>query len=160
MSQVRKGSPSDEAGVLRGDVIMTFEKRPLEEAREFFEMLTTVTPDQLLRLEIWRDAKTVEVQVIATEFPDERVLDLVESLLGMRLQNSRRQGFLGVAVRPESAAAVRGIQRGDLLVALSGRALNEPDELRRAILGLRGQHRVMLVVERQGRRYPVIFPRG
>ena len=160
VSQVRKGSPSDEAGVLRGDVIMTFEKRPLEEAREFFEMLTTVTPDQVLRLEIWRDAKTVEVQVIATEFPDERILDLVESLLGMRLQDSRRQGFLVVAVRPESAAAVRGIQRGDLLVALSGRALKDPDELRRAILGLRGQHRVMLVVERQGRRYPVTFPRG
>ncbi|MED5261198.1 MAG: trypsin-like peptidase domain-containing protein, partial [Myxococcota bacterium] len=48
VSGVRGDSPAHEAGILRGDIITAFESRPLKEARRFFEMLATVTPDQSL----------------------------------------------------------------------------------------------------------------
>jgi len=155
VSGVRRESPADEAGIVRGDIITTFENRPLKEARRFFEMLATVTPDQTLRIEIWRNSETLEVSVVARKFPDAYVTELAESILGTRLSETPRPGFLVANVRPDSAAARVGIQRGDILVRLGGQMLGGPDDLRRAVLGLRGKYRALLVVERGGRHYPV-----
>ena len=42
-----------------------------------------------------------------------------------------------------------------VVVRIGGRILAGPDEFRRAVLGLRGKYRALLVVERGGRHYPV-----
>ena len=105
VSGVRRDSPAGEAGIQRGDIITTFENRPLKEARRFFEMLATVTPDQTLRIEIWRDSTIVEVSVVARKFPDAYVTELAESILGTLLSEANRPGYRVANVRTDSAAA-------------------------------------------------------
>ncbi len=155
VSGVRRGSPASEAGIQRGDIITSFENRPLSEARRFFEMLATVTPDQALRIEIWRDSAVVEVTVVARKFPDAYVIELARSMLGTQLSERSQAGYRVAKVRTDSAAARAGIQRGDIVVRIGGQILTGPDEFRRAVLGLRGKYRALLVVERGGRHYPV-----
>ena len=155
---VRDDSPARRAGVVRGDIVTSFNGRPLRQARRFFEMLETATPGQQLVLSIWRTPDIIEVQVTVEEFPSSRVPALAESLLGTRLAGTARGGFTITQVRPESAAARIGLRPGDLLVALSGRALTDGDQLKRAVLGLRGQVRALIVVERAGQRYPLALP--
>ena len=155
---VRDNSPAQRAGVVRGDIVTSFNGRPLREARRFFEMLATATPGQKLVLSIWRTPDINEVQVTVEEFPSSLVPALAENLLGTRLAATPRGGFTITQVRPESAAARIGLRPGDLLVALSGRALTDDDDLKRAVLGLRGQPRALIVVERAGQRYPLALP--
>ncbi len=155
VSGVRRDSPASEAGIQRGDIITSFENRPLSEARRFFEMLATVTPDQALRIEIWRDSAVVEATVVARKFPDAYVTDLAQNILGTLLSKRSQPGYRVATVRTDSAAARVGIQRGDIVVRIGGQILTGPDEFRRAVLGLRGKYRALLVVERGGRHYPV-----
>ena len=152
---VQKDGPGEAAGIQRGDVVSSFDGRPLSSADRFFEMLRLVVPGQLMRMEIWRDGTKLEIETAAVELPKEAVPKLAESLLGIRLTARLGGGFEITGVRPSSSAAQIGIRTGDLLVGLSGQPLHDEASLRRTIAALRGQSRAVAVVQRGDRQYPV-----
>ncbi len=79
----------------------------------------------------------------------------------MELRRARGRGALGFevrSVRRGSPAASIGIKRGDLLLGINGAPLSDEAALRSAILGLRGQARALVVVQRRGARYHVTLP--
>lgn len=158
VNAVRDQSPAAQAGITRGDIVTSFNGRPLRHAKRFFEMLATATPGQQLILGLWREPDSVEVQVIVEEFPTSLVRGLAERLLGTSLVPIPNGGFRVAKVRTESAAAQIGLRPGDSLVALSGRVLADDEQLKRAVLSLRGQTRALIVVERAGQRYPLALP--
>jgi len=158
VNDVRASSPATRGGVRRGDIVTQFEGRPLPNARAFFEMLETVTSGQTLELEIWRDGGKRQVLVDAEEFPKELIPWLAEQLLGVELLPRESGGFEVERVRNGSGAAHGRIEAGDVILALNGRSLAGPEDLRRAVLELRGRKSAMLVVERAGGRYPVTIP--
>ena len=158
VNNVREKSPAVSAGVERGDIVTHFEGRPLANARAFFEMLETVTAGQNLELEIWREGAKREIVVVAEEFPDDLIPWLADQLLGMKLFPRQQGGFQVERVRAGSGAAISRIEAGDVILALNGRKLAGEEDLRRAVLALRGRPSAMLVVERGGGRYPVTIP--
>jgi serine protease Do len=159
VNRVRDPSPAREAGIRRGDVLTRLDGRPVASARGFFEMLETVTVGQELRLELWRDGKPRTRTARAEEIPDERVVQLVDDLLGLKLGLRGAGGHYVVqAVREGSGADRIGIQPGDLVLGINGRPLADGDALRRSALELRGRHRALVVVQRGGGRYHVTVP--
>jgi S1-C subfamily serine protease len=78
--------------------------------------------------------------------------------MGLTLSPSQRGGFVVNEVRAGSGAAAIGLRSGDLLLAIGGRGLTDPDALRRAVLALQGQHRALIVVARGGGRYHIALP--
>ena len=60
----------------------------------------------------------------------------------------------------ESGAARIGIQPGDRLLGINGKALKGGDVLRKALLNLRGRPRALIVVQRGVGRYRVQVPLG
>jgi serine protease Do len=159
VNRVRERSPARLAGIRRGDVVTRLDGRPLESARGFFEMLETVTVGQELRLDLWRNGKARSLTARADEIPDDRVTQLVEDLLGMKLgPHERGGGYVVRSVRAGSGAARIGIQPGDLVLGLNGRPLDDGDALRRSALELRGRQRAPVVVQRGSGRYHVSIP--
>lgn len=152
---VQEDGPGEEAGIQRGDVVSSFDGRPLASAERFFEMLRLVVPGQRMRMEIWRDGEKRELTLSAEELPEAVVPKLAESLLGMHLEPRLGGGFEITRVRPSSSAAQIGIRAGDLLVGLSGQPLRNEANLRRTVASLRGQTRAVAVVQRGERQYPV-----
>ncbi|MFP6578707.1 MAG: trypsin-like peptidase domain-containing protein [Myxococcota bacterium] len=155
VSGVRSESPAAVAGVVRGDVITSFEGRPFhsdEGAQRFLDLVETATPDQRLRLEVWREKQRFPLTVVAREFPHAVIFEMVEDILGTKLEPLADTGYAIVAVRTASRAARSGLRPGDRLVGLAGRALHDEDDLRRAVLSIRGRARVLLVVDRDGHR--------
>ena len=160
INRVRKGGPADRAGFERGDIVTKLDGRPVRSARSFFEMLGTVTDGQRLQIEAWRDSDFMEIAVVAEDIPDSLVAELTQQFLGMELQalDTEARGFVVQSVRSESASARIGIRRGDLLLGVNGLPLRTADDLRRAVLNLRGRDRALVVVQRGNGRYHVTIP--
>jgi S1-C subfamily serine protease len=154
--RVRRDSPAARAGLERGDVMTRVDDHPLVSSRDFFERLERTTAGQSLRLTLLRDGKALERSVSAEPLPEGFLSILVEEMLGVTLDPAR--GFRVTGVRPGSGAEQIGLQSGDRLLAISGRQLDDPETLRRAVLGLRGQPRALIVVQRGNGRYHVALP--
>jgi S1-C subfamily serine protease len=158
VNRVRAKSPAERAGVRRGDVVVRLDGRPLESARAFFEMLETAVEGQSLRLELRRDGRSLELSARAEDVPEALVDDLVREMLGLELTSAAEGGFRVRSVRSGSGAEHIGIQAGDLVLAINGRALSDRAALRRSALDLQGRSRALVVVQRGPGRYHVTVP--
>jgi serine protease Do len=117
-----------------------------------------VTTGQTVELEVWRDGTTRTFGVVAAALPENAVEELALEKLGLRLAPGARGGFVVKEVRDGSGAARIGIEPGDLISHINGRALADPDALRRALLDLRGRDRALVMVLRGRGRYHVTIP--
>jgi serine protease Do len=159
VSQVRDSSPAARAGVRQGDVLVRVDGQPVDSGRDFFERLASATSGQEFSLTLLRQGREQLIRTRAEEIPPEVVDALAEQLLGLRLERTR--GVLTVTgVRSGSGAAQIGVQPGDLLLAINGRALADDAALRRSLAGLRGAGRALIVVQRGNGRYHVTIPLG
>jgi len=158
VSRVRERGPAARSGIARGDVLMRLDGRPLHSAHEFYEMLERVTTGQTLELEVWRDGTTRRFRAAAAALPENAVEEIAVEKLGVRLAPGERGGFVVQEVRSGSGAARIGVQSGDVISHINGRALADPDALRRALLDLRGRDRALVMVLRGRGRYHVTIP--
>ncbi len=158
INRIDPGSPADQASVRRGDVLSGLDGKKLQSARQLFEILETVTPNQQLALTLWRDGATLDVDLRAQEIPDNVAEELTRRLLGLSLTPNPQGGYLIAQVRGNSPSARVGLSQGDLLLAVNGLALTNEEALRRAILNLRGRDRALVVVQRGNGRYHLTLP--
>ncbi|HVN37165.1 MAG TPA: trypsin-like peptidase domain-containing protein [Myxococcota bacterium] len=160
VNRIRDPSPAAQAGVARGDVLTRVDGQVIESARDFYERLGSVTNGQELSLSLYRDGHERVVKAHAEEIPPTMVSALVEQLTGMRLTRSKQGIYTVAAVREGSGADRIGVQEGDLLLAINGRALADAASLRRSVVSLRGESRALIVVQRGNGRYQVAIPLG
>jgi len=158
ISAVTKGSPAERAGTRRGDLVMRADGHAVQTARDFFGIVERVTPGQDVALEIWRDGKKLRLSARAERISDAVVGELAERLLGLDLSPNERGGFRVGSVRARSHAEQIGFRAGDVVVAINGRPLADPEAFRRAVLGLQGRQHALVVVQRGAGRYHVTVP--
>jgi len=158
VNRVRDTSPGERAGLRRGDVVNSVDGHAIASARDFFEVLVTVTPRQVVEVGYWRDGESRVAKVRAEEFPSSLVKQLAEEMIGIDLGRRDEGGFVAMGVRDGSGAHRIGIRVGDLILAINGRVLQDDEALRRSILELRGSSRALIVVQRGPGRYNVAVP--
>ena len=159
INDVRPNSPAQRAGLERGDVILQVDGRSVDGAKDLLSHLETALVGQDLAIEVWRRGERLELNARAEEIPERQVRLLAHDALGLSLADrSDGEGFPIAAVRPGSHAAKIGLRKGDRLLRVNGRWLAADDDLRRAIVDLRGRVRAVLVVQRGTGRYPVTIP--
>ncbi|MEE2672782.1 MAG: trypsin-like peptidase domain-containing protein [Myxococcota bacterium] len=156
VNEVKPNSPALRAGLARGDVILSLDGRLAGGAKEVLRYLEKVLVGQDLAIDIWRDGEQKTITMRAEEIPSQQVRLLAHNMLGLALaERAQDEGFRIAGVRRGSHAAKIGIGPGDRLMAVNGRWLAEDDDLRRAIVELRGRARAVLVVQRGNDRYHV-----
>jgi S1-C subfamily serine protease len=160
VSRVRPQTPAAEAGVERGDVLTSVDGHGVRTAREAYEIFERCTPGQELRLGLERGGAAREVKARAVPFPLDQVPDLGARLLGLRLAPGDGGGFEVTGVQAGSGAARIGIEPGDRLLAINGKALENEAAFRRAVIDLLGRPRALVVVQRGRGRYHVTIPLG
>jgi serine protease Do len=145
VGSVQKDSPAAAAGIEAGDVILSFNDKPVVRSSELPYFVAATKPGSSAKVEVWRDGKTrtFDVKVAAREAPK----SLAEAAL-----DEAPKGKLGVAVRPLSpeerkagaergvvveqvggAAEKAGVRAGDVIVSVNRAAVNSPEELKAAI---------------------------
>jgi S1-C subfamily serine protease len=160
VSRVRPGGPGAAAGVRRGDLLVAVDGRAVRGARDVYELLEHATPAQELALELLRGGEQVALRARAAPFPPALIPELAVQLLGLELEPLDGGGYRAKSVREGSGAAQIGIEPGDLVLALNGRALEDAGALRRAVIDLLGRPRALVVVQRGRGRYHVTVPLG
>jgi serine protease Do len=158
VSRVRAGGPAAKSGVERGDIITRVDGHPVQSARGFYEILERSTARQELRLTLFRGGTKRQVTAVLAEISDALIAELGEQMLGLALEATPRGNFRVTRVRSGSGAEQIGIERGDLILGINGKRLNDEEALRRSVLDLRGRSRALVVVQRGRGRYHVTVP--
>jgi serine protease Do len=139
VADVVKDSPAAHAGLQAGDVITRFNDHEIDSARALSLAVADVNPSSSAKVSVWRDGKSREMSVKLGEAKAEEVAsngpangDASESLgLGLQLRGLTDQdrsrlgvpsdvnGALVVAVEPDSPAADKGLEPGDLITRVN-----------------------------------------
>ena len=176
LGDVYPGSPADRAGLRPGDVVLTLDGKPMENARQFIVNLYRPAIGDMVRLEILRgrEKKTTAVQVVERPNDPTKLAALIASpgekisRLGIfvydlspdikRLLPELRKG-LGVLVGSLTADAPvqgRSFRPGDIIYQVNGEPVVNTAELRAALEKLAPGAPVAVQIER-GRRLRYVW---
>jgi serine protease Do len=145
VANVEKGGPADKAGIKSGDVIRKLNGQAIVASGDLPAMLSLAMPGDKVALDVWRDGKVVRIDARlanAEDKADPREKAEVASAdssarLGLSLRpldpNERRQSGIasGLVIEDAAGAAANaGVQPGDVLLSVNGRAVNSVDQVR------------------------------
>ena len=145
VSSAQNGSPAEKAGVVSGDIITAVDGKEVASPKELARLIAGVGPDKKVDLTVVRggESKTVTVdlgampateQAAAKE--DGKPAAATTSLadLGLTVTGSDDgKGLVVTDVDPDSAAAERGVQPGDVITAVNTQEVKGAGDVTKAI---------------------------
>ncbi|HEX2541219.1 MAG TPA: Do family serine endopeptidase [Caldimonas sp.] len=138
VTTVEPGGPAQRAGVLPGDVILSFDGKPVTDATELPRMVAQAKPGRDVPVEVWRDGagRTLQVTVAAVEPPKEKTPVAAAGSPGRS-----DTGRLGLLVRelPAPARRALGVDYGLVIEGVQGVNANAPLEPGDVILAVNNQ---------------------
>ena len=174
VNSVNDGSPAQQAGVRRGDVILEVNGDPVEDGNELRNEVAQLLPGTTVRLKLFREGKEQMVTATLAELKSARAATrgqdgeadatgfgmAVEPLTAdtaKELGVSAKDGVVVRDVQPSGRAADAGIRPGDVIVEVDRKAVTSVETLRSAlrdgdrpalILVHRGPATLFLTIER------------
>ena len=166
VASVMADGPAAEAGLLAGDVILSFDGKRLDSMKDLPRIVAEVDSGTEVEIEIWRDGGSETLTAtIGEQGPDTVATassgDSDDAKLGVMLAPRGEPGKAGVTiaeVAPGSPAARSGLRPGDVIVRAGSRTVNRADDVAGAVQAAASDDKpVLLLVERgDHRRYVAI----
>ena len=133
VAAVNKGAPAGKAGIEAGDVILKFNNKVIETSSDLPKYVRLTKPNNVVPVEIWRNANVKTLRVKIGEMPDDRMQasnkkTIKESAnrIGLVLNEATAKdkkmldGRNGLVVTKASGPAVSSqIREGDIILALN-----------------------------------------
>ncbi len=148
---VDPGSPAEQAGVRRGDVIEAVDGGAPESAEEFRFRVRDLPIGAVARLELTRGKQRLTAPVTAVELSPQRAEQLVQRRVGIALDQQRVTGGTVLVVRSVSKGTPAdrvGLEKGDLVREVNGQEVGSLDEFRRAASSARRSGQLVLLIQR------------
>jgi serine protease Do len=163
VSNVEKGGPADQAGLRSGDVIRKVDGEPIVASGDLPAVIGQKKPGTKVTLDVWRQGARQELSA--------RLGDASEKASTVAKNDERAGGGkLGLALRPlqpqekreaavESglliedaggAAALAGVQAGDVLLAINGTPAKSVEQVREVVN--KADKSIALLIQRDGDR--------
>lgn len=172
LADVLPGGPAAKAGLVPGDVVLTLDNKPMENARQLQVNLYRRLAGEGVTLEILRNGNTMRVPVLMSERNDPLGLGLASSIdprqnliarLGMLgidldarvadiIQTRRTKSGVVVVSTVEDATDSRdgGLAAGDVVIAINRTPVTRISELRSVVDALKIGDAVVVQLERRG----------
>jgi serine protease Do len=164
VDEPQAGSPAAKAGVEAGDVITAINGTPLKDSRELARRIGMVAPGSSVKLDILHKGETKTVTLTLGQTPNEQQAkaDIGQakpaanvSHLGLMLApagdvaGSGDKGVVVTGVEPNGPAADHGIQTGDVILDVGGKAVANAPDVRKALTEAQaqGKHDVLMRVK-------------
>jgi len=174
ISDVVKGAPADKAGLLRGDVILRFDNKEIENAHTLSQLVATTAPNSTVKIDLLRNGKkeTISVKIGTMQAEGQKAISPAEkSNWGMMVQELTPQlaqqlglepGTTGVVisdVNEGSPAAEAGLRPGDLITEVNRTAIQNMNDYQQALNKVKSGDNLLLLVKRgSGAFYAVLTP--
>lgn len=175
VSSVTPGSPAAKAGVKTGDVILSFDDKPVAGLRDLTTAVADTPIGSVGTLQVKRGKENLTFKVTVAELKDEPKLasndvspgaaDTTQTTsLGVRVAGLDSQtrkhfhvpkdvsGVVIVAINPNGVAAERGMEVGDVIERVNELQVKSPADLTQGIKQVTGSGKkaLALLVNRQG----------
>ena len=165
VNEVVKDSPAADAGLKRGDVILTFDGQMIKELNDLPQLVAATAVDKTVKVEIFRDGKKREVKVkigkldegnggfVAEEKQEEGALGItaadVTPELAARYSLEGQEGVLVTRIDPDGPAAEANLRVGDLILEADGQEVDSVKSFKTVIDGLREGKVLRLLIQRK-----------
>ncbi|HEX2530458.1 MAG TPA: DegQ family serine endoprotease [Burkholderiaceae bacterium] len=130
---VEAGGPADKAGIRSGDIILSFDGKPVQESNDLSRLVASTRPGSVVNVELWRNRARQVAKVTMAELAQEKAATEPEETLpesankaGLVLseltseQRSRAKVDHGLLVRKAHGIAARaGIEPDDIILAVN-----------------------------------------
>jgi serine protease Do len=145
VSNIERGGAADKAGLKSGDVIRKLNGQPIVASGDLPAMMSTSKPGDRVVLDVWRDGKIVQIPAklgnasdkVAAAEPEAVETANAGSKLGLSLRplepiEKRQSGIAAGLVIEDAggAAAVAGVEPGDVLLSINGRPVSSVAQVR------------------------------
>ncbi len=154
---VEPGSPAEQAGVRRGDVLAEMGGSRISDAEDFETRARGYPARSVFALAVFREGGLRTLQVTPVEFPPRLIETLAWDRLGLRVKEAR--GTVAISgVRPGSVAHEVGLETGDVILRVNNQPIPNTDAFREALLTARRGRSVLLLVRRGRYGYHITLP--
>lgn len=177
ISEVKEGSPAAEAGVRRGDVVVSVNGEKIADAAALARKLALLEPGVPTEFVVLRDGGEKTYSIRLVEHPDnqksgeaearrdvERGLGIevsdITQTIRKRLGVKRSEGVVVVSVAPGSVASEKGIRVGDLVLEINGNPVRGLSDYKRILAESGGRKTLLFLIERKGRTLYMGFRNG
>ncbi len=166
VAEPQPGTPAMKAGIKSGDIITSVNDLPVKDSRDLARKIAGMPPGTPIKLGTLRSGQPKTLNVTLGELPNtpahaeskqpgERPNAGEDGGLGLSLAPARKvagagnQGVVVTQVDPAGHAADTGLEAGDVILEIGGKAVNTPTDVRNAVNEARGRskHTVLLRVK-------------
>lgn len=173
VGDVIEGSPAEETGIKRGDIIMKINNEEVNSPEELQDKIRDIDIGNNVDMEVVRDAKSINfivkigemptVEEEGSESPKEKVfsvqtglkVELVTKEIAKELGLSWVKGLVITEVISGSSADDMGLQPGDVILEANRMEISSVDEWEEQINKLESGNTLLLLVFRNSRTYYV-----
>lgn len=160
-------SPAEKAGLKAGDIVVKYNGETVETANELRNAVAATAPETEANLDIIRDGQPRNLKVRIAQLDQEKIAAVVgnrESAtdLGITVEtltpqiasqlglSSRVNGVVVTQVEPGSIASRVGIERGDVVVSVGDKEIQDLKQFREAMSKEKLQQGIRLQIMRDG----------
>ncbi len=166
--EVIKETPADASGLRSGDLVVAFSDRPVVDTRALQRYVASAGIGEVVKLTVLRrEEGRRPVPVRIGPMPDTVAAERVAAEYGFLVRDPEAEPELGAArpvgvpsvaaVLPRSRAETAGLQVGDVLVEVNGRAVVTLEAVREALLAAGPEGPLPLVVRRERERVALVI---
>jgi len=158
VEEVESGSPAEQAGVHRGDVVAEIGGSRVEDREDFNARMRGYPARASVSMTLFRQGASRTVSITSVQYPSKLAENLAWERLGIRVRQGEG-GIVITAVRPGSSASQVGLSSGDVILKLNNQPINSPEAFRESLVTARGSKSVLLLVRRGrfGYNIPLLF---
>ena len=175
IAAIDPASPATQGGLRPGDVILSYDGKPVDRSRQLPRMVADSAPDKPVKVTIWRDGKESDVTMTVVAYdpnrpqpqppaPEQPKPPPSVDVLGLKIAKltpewrkyfgltEAARGVVVVEVPQNSAGAAQGLHAGDLVVAAGATPVTSPEDVLQHVAASRkaGHKNILIRVEREG----------
>ncbi len=175
VNNVLKGSPAEKAGLKRGDIIIEFDGKPVENVSALQDIVAKTAPKKTVKIKVIRDRKEETIELVTGEMPEQiasgepeeskekpekedtaewlgmKVSVLTDSLAQRYRIDKSETGIVVIEVDPVSKSAEIGIIEGDLIKSINRTEIKDLETFKKVTKKINFSEGVVFDIIRQGR---------
>jgi len=166
VADAQADSPAEKAGIKAGDIIIKVNGNAVKGPKELSQTIASFEPQERITVTVVRDGAEQEISVTLGDLkqldesqqasvepeasPDETKAETLEGL-GLAVEkNPEGEGVVVTEVDENSPAAEKGLEQGDVIVAIGGKAVGDVADIESGIAAAKEQGRGAVLLKVQG----------